>query len=215
MPSARENLFQLSGPGAASSEEYFQRLSELIPQLPYAAIEQIACALLRAFSEDRTVFVFGNGGSAAAASHMMADMNKGTAEAGARLKVMALTDNVPVLTAWANDRGYEHVFSEQLKNFVRRRDVAFAISASGNSANVVRALEAARERGAVTVGLAGYRGGKMRTLCDICAIVPCDDMQMIEDFHHAVLHSIFSVVRKRVSAVQRQAMAAAAGRFKK
>jgi D-sedoheptulose 7-phosphate isomerase len=215
MPSGRENLFQLSGPGAASSEEYFQRLSELIPQLPYAAIEQIACALLRAFSEDRTVFVFGNGGSAAAASHMMADMNKGTAEAGARLKVMALTDNVPVLTAWANDRGYEHVFSEQLKNFVRRRDVAFAISASGNSANVVRALEAAREHGAVTVGLAGYRGGKMRTLCDICAIVPCDDMQMIEDFHHAVLHSIFSVVRKRVSAVPRQAMAAAAGRFKK
>ena len=92
--------------------------------------------------------------------------------------------------------------------------MAFAISASGNSANVVRALEAARERGAVTVGLAGYRGGKMRTLCDICAIVPCDDMQMIEDFHHAVLHSIFSVVRKRVRAVPREAMSAAAGRFK-
>lgn len=215
MPSGRENLFQLSRPGAASPEEYFQRLSRLIPQLPYSAIEDIARALLQAFSEDRTVFVFGNGGSAAAASHMMADMNKGTAESGARVKIMALTDNVPVLTAWANDFGYEHVFSEQLKNFVKRRDVAFAISASGNSANVIRALEVAREHSAVTVGLAGYRGGKMQALCDVCAIVPCDDMQMIEDVHHAMLHSIFSVVRKRVSAVPRQAVAAAAGRFKK
>src|SRR5262245_1933513 len=217
MSSGKENLFQLYGPGAASPEEYFHRLSKVIPHLPYAAIEGIARALLQAFSEDRTVFVFGNGGSAAAASHMMVDMNKGAAETpGARrLKVMALTDNVPVLTAWANDCGYEHIFSEQLKNFVRRRDVAFAISASGNSANVVRALEAARERGAVTVGLAGYRGGKMQTLCDVCAIVPCDDMQMIEDIHHAMLHSIFSVVRKRVSAAPPEVLAAAAGWFKK
>jgi D-sedoheptulose 7-phosphate isomerase len=217
MSGAKENLFQLSGSGAASPEEYFGRLSRLIPQLPYAAIEGIARALLQAFTENRTVFVFGNGGSAAAASHMMVDMNKGTAEsAGARrLKVMALTDNVPVMTAWANDYGYEHVFSEQLKNFVQRRDVAFAISASGNSANVVLALEAARERGAVTVGLTGYRGGKMQTLCDVCAVVPCDDVQMIEDIHHAMLHSIFSVVRKRVIAWPQEAMVATPARFKK
>ena len=217
MSSGKENLFQRYGPGAASREEYFHRLSKLIPQLPYAAIEGIARVLLQAFSEDRTVFVFGNGDSAAAASHMMADMKKGAPDSpDARgLKVVAFTDNVPVVTAWDNDCGYEHVFSDQLKSFVRRRDVAFAISVSGNSVNVVRALEAARERGAVTVGLAGYRGGKMQTLCDVCAIVPCDDMQMIEDIHHAMLHSIFSVVRKRVSAAPPEILAAAAGQFKK
>jgi D-sedoheptulose 7-phosphate isomerase len=215
MPSGGDNLFQLPGPGAVSPEQYFQRLSRLIPRLPFAAIEEIAYVLLQAYSEDRTVFVFGNGGSAAAASHMMAEMNKGAVESGAFLKVMALADNVSVMKASVNECDYERDFSEQLKNLVTRRDVAFAISAIGDSAKVVRALEAAREHDAVTVGLAGYGVGKMRALCDICAIVPCDDIQMIEDAHYAMLHSIFSVVRKRVTAFPREAMAAVAGRYRK
>jgi D-sedoheptulose 7-phosphate isomerase len=154
-------------------------------------------ALLRAFEDNRTVFVFGNGGSAATASHIACDLNKGTSDSahGRRIKVIALTDNVPLLTAWANDVSYEHVFSEQLKNFVGARDVVFAISASGNSPNVLRALETAREARATTLGITGYQGGRMKALCDLCAIVPSNNMQMIEDLHHAIAHSIFTAVR--------------------
>jgi len=205
------------GNESASPEGYFRALSRLIPQLPYAAIDSIIDSLLQAFKKDGTVFVFGNGGSAASASHMMVDMNKGTADAAQakRLKVIALTDNVPLLTAWANDASYEHVFSEQLKNFVQEGDVAFAISASGNSANVLLALQTARERGASTLGLTGYEGGKMKSLCGICAVVPSDNMQMIEDMHHAMLHSIFTVVRERLRSAKPFATAASAGQRRK
>jgi D-sedoheptulose 7-phosphate isomerase len=213
-PGGHENSVQQP---AVEVQAYFQRLAKLIPQLPYAAIDDIVTVLLRAFAEERTVFVFGNGGSAASASHMMVDMNKGTtapAEAK-RLKVMALTDNVPLLTALANDSGYEHVFSEQLKNFVRTGDVAFAISSSGNSPNVLTGLKTARECGAVTLGVAGCQGGKMKPLCDICAVVPSDNMQMIEDMHHAMLHSIFTVLRTRLLYAKPEALSAAVARFQK
>jgi D-sedoheptulose 7-phosphate isomerase len=198
---------------AASAETYLQKLSGLFSRLPYQAIEGIVHAILQAADEERTIFVFGNGGSAASASHMMCDMNKGTTEAvpGRRPKVMALTDNVPLLTAWANDFGYDRIFSEPLKNFVRRGDVAFAISASGNSPNVLLALETARENGALTLGLTGHQGGKMKAMCDICAVVPSDNAQMIEDVHHAILHSIFTVVRSRIRAGKVEAMTAAGG----
>jgi D-sedoheptulose 7-phosphate isomerase len=199
------------------TQAYFERLAKLIPVLPYADIDAIAGVILDAFAEDHTVFVFGNGGSAASASHAMVDLNKGTIAPGPvrRMKVMALTDNVPLLTAWANDASYEQVFSEQLKNFVRKGDVAFAISASGNSPNVLLALEIAREHGAIPVGVAGYQGGKMKQLCDLCVVVPCDHMQMIEDMHHAILHSIFTMVREGLHSGRPLALTAAAGRFPK
>jgi len=211
-----DNSMSPNGRPAFYADHYFDELAKLIPRLPYAAIDAIACVMLQAFDEDRTVFVFGNGGSAASASHAMVDMNKGTSSVGhgRRIRVMALTDNVPLLTAWANDSSYEHVFSEQLRNFVRSRDVAFAISASGDSPNVILALQTARDCGAVTVGVAGCRGGKMKLLCDICAVVPSDNAQMIEDMHHAMLHSIFTVVRERLAA-QPEAIAALAGRLQK
>jgi D-sedoheptulose 7-phosphate isomerase len=218
VPGGDNNPVQpLDGKETLSARTYFERLSRLIPQLPYAAIDAIVTAILKAYAEERTVFVFGNGGSAALASHMMCDMNKGTAEPAQlkRLKVMALTDNVPLLTAWANDSSYERVFSEQLKNFVRPGDLAFAISASGDSPNVVLALQTARGRGAVTAGVTGHRGGRMKPLCDICAVVPSDNMQMIEDMHHALLHAIFTVVRERLRTGSPAAVAAAAGRSNK
>jgi D-sedoheptulose 7-phosphate isomerase len=212
----QEKLAQGRRTEVASTEEYFSALSQLIPRLPYAAIDNIVGLLLRAFADDRTVFVFGNGGSAASASHMMVDMNKGTAEGAAkRIRAMALTDNVPLLTAWANDAGYEQVFAEQLKSFVREGDVAFAISTSGNSANVLLALQTAVDRGASTVGLTGFEGGKMKALCGACAVVPSDNVQMIEDMHHAILHSIFTLVRKRLHSTAPLATAASAGSTRK
>jgi D-sedoheptulose 7-phosphate isomerase len=186
--------------GGLAVEDYFETLSQVIPRLPYPIINRAVAVLLQTFEEDRTVFVFGNGGSAATASHVACDLNKGTSENAQtrRIKVISLTDNVPLLTAWANDVHYEHVFSEQLRNFVRARDVVFAISASGNSPNVLRALETAREARAITLGISGFQGGRMKALCDLCAIVPSENMQMIEDLHHAIAHSIFTAVRHQL-----------------
>lgn len=185
-----------------SVERYFQELSNLIPRLPYSSIATITEIFLHAFREQRTIYVFGNGGSAANASHMMCDINKGVValDAVQRPKVMALTDNMSLITAWANDYGYERVFSEQLKTFIKPRDVAFAISTSGDSASVLLALETAREYGAMTIGLAGCEGGRMKALCDICAIVPSFNVQMVEDLHHATMHSIFTAVRESLLA---------------
>ena len=198
-------------------EDYFRGLQSLSGRLPFEEVEQIVNLVMRAFENERTIFVFGNGGSAATASHVMCDMNKGTIAPGERrrLKVLALTDNIPLITAWANDSRYEIIFAEQLKNFAAAGDVAFAISGSGNSGNVLLGLQAARDAGAATVGLAGFQGGKMKPLCDVCAVVPSDNMQMIEDMHHAILHSMFSVIKERIESGARQALTAGAGRMKK
>lgn len=182
-----------------SIRTYFRDLTELVPHLPYNSITTIVSVFLDAFAEQRTVYVFGNGGSAASASHMMCDINKGvSADDGKRPKVMALTDNASLITAWANDFGYERIFSEQLKTFIKPRDVAFAISTSGDSPNVLLALETAREYGAMTVGLGGCQGGRMKSLCDVCAIVPSDNVQLVEDLHHAMIHSIFVAARENL-----------------
>jgi D-sedoheptulose 7-phosphate isomerase len=125
---------------------------------------------------------------------MICDLTKGATQRAEnlRIKALALTDNVPLLTAWANDVSYERVFAEQIKNFLRPGDVALALSCTGNSPNVLAGLRMARELGAITTGLAGFDGGAMKHLCDVCAVVNWDNMQMIEDLHHAMLHSICS-----------------------
>lgn len=203
---------KVATPAEFSVQAYFQTLGRMLPQLPYAAIQQIISVIMQAFEEGRTIFIFGNGGSAATASHMMCDLNKGTITNvhGRRFKVMAFTDNVPLLTAWANDAGYEHIFSEPLKNFVQPGDVVLGISGSGNSPSVLEALKTARSAGGVTLGMAGYRGGKMKALCDICAVVPCDDIQVVEDLHHAMAHSILTAVRARLAVHLRKTAAAVA-----
>jgi D-sedoheptulose 7-phosphate isomerase len=181
------------------SEAYLQGLSELLDKLSYEAIDQVTEALWEAYQNDRSLFVFGNGGSAALASHSACDLGKGTVINGnRRFRVMSLTDNVPLMTAWANDRRYDDVFAEQLRSFVQRDDVVLAISGSGNSPNVLNGLQVARDSGARTIGLTGFQGGKMKLLCDLCVIVPSDSMQLIEDSHVAVAHAIFIGLRQRI-----------------
>jgi D-sedoheptulose 7-phosphate isomerase len=183
----------------SSANSYFGCLSETIENLPFATMNQIAETLLRAYDRGRMIYLFGNGGSAALASHFACDLGKGTANGTSkRFRVLALTDNVPLMTAWSNDSRYEDIFAEQLSNFVQRDDIAFAISGSGNSPNVLRALKLARVAGAITVGLTGYQGGKMKELCDQCMIVPSDNMQIIEDLHLCVAHAVFTTVRRRI-----------------
>jgi D-sedoheptulose 7-phosphate isomerase len=182
-----------------SSNSYFACLSRTVEKLPFETIDQITSVLLRARDRGHTIYLFGNGGSAALASHFACDLGKGTANgSGKRFRVLALTDNVPLMTAWANDSAYEDIFAEQLANFIQPNDVAFAISGSGNSPNVLRALGLAREAGGITVGLTGYQGGRMKDLCDFCMIVPSDNMQIIEDLHLCVSHALFSSIRRKL-----------------
>ena len=183
------------------AKQYFEELQRVMVSIPKDGIDQIADTLVRAYDAGRTVYPCGNGGSAALASHFACDLGKGTAycNGGKRFRVLALTDNLPTLTAWANDSSYEDVFSEQLRNFVQPGDVAVAISGSGNSKNVLNALQVAREAGATTVGISGFQGGEMKSLCDICVIVPSNNMQIIEDLHLAMAHSIFRIVYGRIS----------------
>lgn len=178
---------------------YFEQLTETAAKLPFAAIDRVADALLRAYEAGRMIYIFGNGGSAALASHFACDLGKGTINGhGKRFHVLALTDNVPLITAWANDSNYENIFAQQLSNFVRQGDIAFAISGSGNSPNVLRALQLARGAGATTIGLTGFQGGMMRELCDQCMIVPSDNMQIIEDLHLCSVHAVFTAIRRRI-----------------
>jgi D-sedoheptulose 7-phosphate isomerase len=183
------------------SRQYFEELQRVVADLPHDTIGQIAGELLKAAESGRTVYLFGNGGSAALASHFACDLGKGTAycNGGKRLRVLALTDNIPTMTAWANDSSYEDIFAEQLRNFVQPQDIAFAISGSGNSKNVLKALQVARGAGALTIGISGFRGGEMKSLCDICIVVLSDNMQIIEDLHLSMAHSIFRIVASRMA----------------
>lgn len=178
---------------------YLEELSATIQELPLPALDRLVQLFLQAYDSGRTIFLFGNGGSAALASHMACDFGKGTAPAnGRRLRAVALTDNVALMTAWANDTRFESIFAEQLENLLEPGDVAFAISASGNSPNILAALNFARQGGAATAGIAGFEGGKMKPLCDVCVVVPSDNMQIVEDLHLSIAHSVFRVVRNEI-----------------
>ena len=196
------------GMQASEAKQYFQDLQNVAKNISLDGIDKIIDILVDSYDSARTTYLFGNGGSAALASHFACDLGKGTAycNGGKRFRVLALTDNVSTLTAWANDSNYEDVFSEQLRCFVQPRDVVFAISGSGNSKNVLSALRAARELGAATVGISGFKGGEMKPLCDTCVVVPSDDMQIIEDLHLAITHSIYRAIYNRIT---RRTMAAA------
>lgn len=181
--------------------QYFDELRRVAAILPHDSINQIAEELLKANQSGRMIFLFGNGGSASLASHFACDLGKGTAycNGGKRFRVLALTDNIPTMTAWANDANYEDIFAEQLRNFVQPHDIVFAISCSGNSRNVLNALQVGRSLGALTIGISGFGGGEMKSLCDICIVVPSDNMQIIEDLHLSMAHSIFRIVASRVA----------------
>ena len=195
----------MPGP-AIDYASYLNEHRSVLDQLPLESVKGAADILERAYQTDHTVFLFGNGGSAALASHLATDLGKGTHFPGPeslkgvkRLKVMSLADNVPMLTAWGNDTGYDNVFAGQMENFIQSGDVAFGISGSGNSPNVLRALELARRVGATTIGLTGS-GGKMIELLDCPIVVPSNHMQHVEDAHYIMAHLIFLDLKARIEA---------------
>ena len=186
----------VSAPG---SKDYFGSLLVVLDRLDHDVVDRIADAIWRGYEQGRTLFIFGNGGSAALASHFACDIGKGTLARGRRrLRAISLTDNVPLMTAWANDSCYDDIFAEQLRGLVEKGDLVLAITGSGRSPNVVRGLEAAREAGATTLVLTGNDGGHVKALADLCLIVPSGSMQHIEDAHLCSTHAIFAAVRQRM-----------------
>lgn len=191
---------------------YLADLKSALDNLPLVEAKRAADILFHTYQTDHTIFLFGNGGSAALASHLATDLAKGTHFPGPpfmknvrRLKAIALTDNSPLLTAWSNDLNYDFAFAGQLENFIRARDVAFGISASGNSPSVLRALELARRTGATTLGLTGCGGGKMKDLLDCAIIVPSNHMQQVEDAHLILAHLLFLDLKARIEASAQKA----------
>jgi D-sedoheptulose 7-phosphate isomerase len=187
--------------------KYLGELKSVIDQFPLADLKRVADILFHAYENDRAIFIFGNGGCAALASHMATDLSKGTHFPGPpsmknvrRMRVLALTDNTPLMTAWSNDLSYDQVFAGQLENFVRARDVAFGLSGSGNSPNVLRALELARRTGATTVGFAGFGGGKMKDFLDCAVVLESTNMQIVEDAHVILSHILFLDLKARIEA---------------
>lgn len=182
-------------------QEYYAAQQSVVHNLPYNEMGKAISEIWSAYERDASIFTFGNGGSAALASHFACDLGKGTVinnNGQKRFRVISLADNISLMTAWANDHGYEHVFAQQLENLVNSGDLVFAISGSGNSLNVLRALTVAKDSGARTIGLTGFDGGKMKNLCDVCMILPSDHMQIVEDFQLSVTHAISSVIRQRM-----------------
>lgn len=177
------------------AKDYINELKQVLDRIPLEPIDGIIQTIEQARDEKRQVFVIGNGGSAATASHMMNDLCKGTLghkgdAPWPRLRVIALTDNVSLMTAWANDTDYNHVFSEPLKNLAQRGDVLVAISASGNSPNIIAAAEAAKQIGVKVIGLTGFGGGKLAKMAEVSFVVPSDGYGPVEDVHMILDHII-------------------------
>lgn len=176
-------------------DSYLSSLVGVLRDLPQEPLEELASCLVRAWRRDAQVFLLGNGGSAATASHLACDWSKGTTVEGRRrLRVVPLVDNAPLITAWANDSSYEDVFAQQLLTLARPGDVVVAFSGSGNSPNVLRAVEIASQVGATTVGITG-QGGALAAKVDVAVVVPTSCMQRIEDVHLAIGHAVGMALR--------------------
>ena len=179
--------------------QYLESLCRIIGNLDLNRFERFVDALLAAYDNNRTIFVMGNGGSAATASHFACDINKGCGYGLPRkFRMLCLNDSIPTLLALSNDIGYESVFVEQLKVFLQPGDTVVAFSGSGNSPNVLEAVSYASGQGAFTIGITGYEGGKLAALVHLDLIVPSNDMQKIEDIHVILCHMAMQAIRNRL-----------------
>jgi D-sedoheptulose 7-phosphate isomerase len=179
--------------------DYVDRLRAALDQIPVARVEAMGDILYRAYQHNKQVFIIGNGGSAATASHMACDLGKNTITNNRpRFRVMSLNDNMPLISALANDVGYEHVFAEQLRNLIHAGDVLISISGSGNSPNVIRAMEYARSRAATNIALLGFDGGRAMELADEYMLVPIQDYGIVEDLHMVLDHILTEYFRVRL-----------------
>jgi D-sedoheptulose 7-phosphate isomerase len=179
---------------------YLGRLQSAIDDLPLERLETMGEMLYRAYRNERQVFTVGNGGSASTASHIAADLGKNTISPNMRrFRILSLNDNAAIVTALANDLGYENVFSEQLINLIRPGDLLIAVSASGNSPNVLNAIHYAREQCAEVIGVLGFDGGSAAKIADVAIVVPSFDYGVVEDLHLIINHILVDYFKARLA----------------
>ena len=197
--------------------EYLARCATEFDNLDLAQTEALADEIYSAYQDGRFVFICGNGGSGSNSSHFCEDLGKSsldpkdfTNDDVKRLKVLSLTDNTPYILAWGNDEGFDRVFVEQLKNLASPDDVLIAISGSGNSPNILNAVDWGNRQGLRTWGITGYTGGKLIESAKNSVHVPLDDMGLVECIHLVLFHWVLDDVHGRINKVDRHADRAAA-----
>ena len=184
-------------------QNYIKDLNTCLEELSKQDIDGIADIIWDAYRKERQVFIMGNGGSASTASHFARDLSIGTAiEGKPRLRTISLTDNIATITALANDIDYSCIFKEQLTSLLSKGDVVIGISASGNSPNVLKAIEFARGKGAITIGLIGFGGGKLKNIVHKCIVLSSRDYGQVEDIHLSLAHIISYLVKERIASGQ-------------
>jgi D-sedoheptulose 7-phosphate isomerase len=179
------------------SFDYLNELKDLLDIFPHDRFDEVGETIIEAYNNQKQIFVMGNGGSGTTASHFVCDINKGSCMGlEKKFKVICLNDNVPTILAYANDLSYDKIFVEQLKNFLNKGDVVIGISGSGNSENVLQAVSYGKDRGARTIGLTGFDGGKLANIVDISFVATINDMQKVEDVHMIVVHMLMQYLCK-------------------
>ena len=180
-------------------QEYISHLQGVLDRLCLPDVRGSIDLVMQAYHADRQIFVIGNGGSASTASHIATDLGKGTSLPGVRrFRVISLTDNASTMTAWSNDVCYEDVFLEQLKNLVNPGDLVIAISASGNSENIIRAIRHAKDVGCKTIGWTGFGGGKLQQLTDVSVVVDSHEYGPVEDVHLILNHILHAWIKEEL-----------------
>ncbi len=175
---------------------YYDAEMAVMKAMNYEEIEAAVKAILEAYERGATIYTFGNGGSAATASHFVCDFNKGICEKlDKKFQLVCLNDNTPIVMAIANDISYDDVFLFQLRNKLKPADLVMAISGSGNSTNVIKAVEYAKKVGCKVVGMSGYDGGKLKALSDYHLHAPVNDMQIAEDIHMTFDHMMYRILK--------------------
>ena len=183
---------------------YKNNLFSTVEALNHDEIEKFMEMLIDAYKNGKFVFVIGNGGSAANASHFAQDLAKGTRrnpEQTKRLKALSLTDNLPFVTAQGNDEGYDSIFEQQLRTFASEGDLLISISGSGNSPNIIKAVEWANRNGLITIGITGFDGGKLKKLTQHSVNVALDDMCTSESVHSIIFHYVILELRERLKSI--------------
>lgn len=181
-------------------KNYFSQVSDTLAKIDVAELDAVAKSITNCYNRGGMIYIFGNGGSSATASHVAGDYLKGiTYGMDKRLRIICLSDNTPGLMAIANDISYDNIFVEQLKSFIKDGDLVIGISGSGNSVNVLKALNLAKERKVETIALVGFSGGKAKAVADVCVHIPVSDMEITEDLHLLCFHAIKQELIKTIN----------------
>lgn len=184
---------------------FLERVGRELLRIDPGEVQNLAEIMYSTYQKDRFIFVIGNGGSGSNASHFCEDIGKGTLtpadfhdDTKKRVRILSLTDNTPYILAWGNDEGFDRVFVEQLKNLGGPGDLLIAISGSGNSPNILKAVEWANAHGLTTVGCTGFTGGRLKELAQHRFHVPLDDMGIVESIHLTAFHWVVDDLHRRI-----------------